>query len=1588
MHVDTVAPTHRHISCTRFSHSSPCPQARRPFLLALLGLVLWAIPSLALDHSGIIASSEIWQAADNPHVVTGNVTVNPGVILTLEPGVEVYFNAGLRMNIQGNLSAVGTPGQGILFTKNSASNWGYVYFQANGSGNLDHCTIEYSNNGINANSTGSVSVANTTLRNNTYGLYSSSANILTFSDCQVENNGNGMYVSGGSVDLASVTFSGNTNYGFQGVGVAPGLLDSGTSFSNNGTGLYVSGVPGLILNTPVSFSGHTTTGLHLVDCETPSIDNQTFTENAGTYGAMVVTDCGEFVLGAGNVIGGGGQENSWPLCVGAGAGPSAGSVIPATGNTNNHIQVIGGTSGRTATWRDFSGMDYVVTANTTISPGGQLNIEPGVAVLLNAGRRLNIQGTLSALGAPGQEILFSRNTASNWGYIYFQVAGGGTLDHCILEYSANGLYANSSGTISVTNSILRNNTYGSYSSSNNAVSFAGCQFNSNTNGIFASGGSLALGSTTFSSNTSYGCQALNLAPSLLDGNNVFDGNGTGLYVSGASGVSYTTPMVFSGNTTTGLHLTGCENPTIDNQTFSGNTGTSGAMIIADSGDFVLGAGNVIGGVGQENSWPLCLGAGAGPSAASVIPTSGNTNNSIQVVGGTSSRTFTWRHFPGLDYVLTANTTVSPGGELVIDPDVSVFLNANRRLNIQGTLTAQGAPGQEILFSRNGASNWGYIYFQVDGGGSLDHCIVEYAGNGLYGNSSGALTVTNSIIRNNTYGSYSGSANAMSFTGCQFVDNNYGIFANGGTVDLESTAFNGNTTYGFQGVSVAPTILDGNNTFDANGTGLYVSGVPGLSYTTPMVFTGHTSTGLHLTGCESPTIDNMTFTGNTGTNGAMVIADAGEFVLGPGNVIGGNGLENSWPLSLGAGAGPSAGSAIPTTGNINNDIQVVGGTSARTATWHKYAGLDYVVTTNTTVSAGGELIIQPDVNVYLDSNRRLSFQGTLTALGAPGQEILFSRLGTANWGYLYFQASGNGSLDHCIVEYSGNGIYGASSGAVSVANTVMRNNTYGSYSSSSNTLAFTGCQFTNNTYGMYASGGTIGLGSSTFSGNSNTGFRGIGVAPNLLDGNNVFDGNATGLYVSGVSGLNYATTMTFTGNTTTGLHLDGCETPILDNQVFTGNSGANGAMAITDCGEFVLGAGNAIGGVGLENSWPLSIGAGSGASASSVIPTTGNTNNDIQVIGGTSTKSATWRLFPGLNYIVNTNTTVSAGGSLIIDAGVEVYFDSNRRLTFQGNLTAQGTAGQEILFASKTGSRWGYLYFQSAGSGTLDHCRIEDANNGIYCTSSGTVALNHTRIKRGTYGVYTQNAADLQLSDCAVDSCTYGIQVNNASGVTLERCRFEGNSYGIYGNSGTFSLLHSEVVNNTDYGIYLAGSVPTFGQDAGEWNDIYGNGSGQPGRDLRNDGTDRDVKWVYWGTDDYGDVLDQTWDYRDDFDLGLLDLLPFQNATHDNPYSAVEDEMPGSELPATFALRQNAPNPFNPVTKISYDLPKPGLVSLKIYDVSGALVTTLINETIAAGKHEAIWRGTDSRGQKVSSGVYFYRLETEGFLETKQMTLLK
>jgi len=88
-------------------------------------------------------------------------------------------------------------------------------------------------------------------------------------------------------------------------------------------------------------------------------------------------------------------------------------------------------------------------------------------------------------------------------------------------------------------------------------------------------------------------------------------------------------------------------------------------------------------------------------------------------------------------------------------------------------------------------------------------------------------------------------------------------------------------------------------------------------------------------------------------------------------------------------------------------------------------------------------------------------------------------------------------------------------------------------------------------------------------------------------------------------------------------------------------------------------------------------------------------------------------------------------------------------------------------------------------------------------------------------------------------------------------------------------------------------------------------------------------------------------------------------------------------PVAFEVSQNYPNPFNPSTSIKFSLPERTHVTLKVYNLLGKEIATLVNGDFSAGRHDVQWNASD-----VASGVYMYRIQAGNFVETRRLTLIK
>ncbi|MFQ5752387.1 MAG: T9SS type A sorting domain-containing protein, partial [bacterium] len=126
-------------------------------------------------------------------------------------------------------------------------------------------------------------------------------------------------------------------------------------------------------------------------------------------------------------------------------------------------------------------------------------------------------------------------------------------------------------------------------------------------------------------------------------------------------------------------------------------------------------------------------------------------------------------------------------------------------------------------------------------------------------------------------------------------------------------------------------------------------------------------------------------------------------------------------------------------------------------------------------------------------------------------------------------------------------------------------------------------------------------------------------------------------------------------------------------------------------------------------------------------------------------------------------------------------------------------------------------------------------------------------------------------------------------------------------------------------------------------------------------------------------------YRDEKSITVLVNRTGSYSLIINKFTESENEL---EVPSEFYLQQNYPNPFNPKTTIRFGLPKSVHTIIRIINLKGQIISTLIDETLHAGEHVIEWNGTDDKNVPVASGVYLYQLQADDFIHTRKLVLVK
>ncbi len=309
---------------------------------------------------------------------------------------------------------------------------------------------------------------------------------------------------------------------------------------------------------------------------------------------------------------------------------------------------------------------------------------------------------------------------------------------------------------------------------------------------------------------------------------------------------------------------------------------------------------------------------------------------------------------------------------------------------------------------------------------------------------------------------------------------------------------------------------------------------------------------------------------------------------------------------------------------------------------------------------------------------------------------------------------------------------------------------------------------------------------------------------------------------------------------------------------------------------------------------------------------------------------------------------SFGNALLFD-GVNDYVDMGNDSTFH-----VGTAVTYEAWIKPDSSQSGYIFRKVVAfaedkqflySGNRVYFYLYDIFGGTHLISSPSIPIHQYTHVAATYEAST-GTASLYINGVFDTSKSVGNSVSNSTGNLYYGFDPVGSDpplKGIIDEARIWNIARTESEIQSTMNQTLNGNETGL---IGYWKFDEGTGTiTYDATSSHNDGTISGATWVISG------------------------VLPVEH-TIDN-------------IPEEFSLEQNYPNPFNPTTTIEYSIPQPGVVTIKIYDILGREVTTLVNEEKQKGNHVVKFNTGN-----LSSGIYFYRIQTDSFTQTKKMILLK
>ena len=344
----------------------------------------------------------------------------------------------------------------------------------------------------------------------------------------------------------------------------------------------------------------------------------------------------------------------------------------------------------------------------------------------------------------------------------------------------------------------------------------------------------------------------------------------------------------------------------------------------------------------------------------------------------------------------------------------------------------------------------------------------------------------------------------------------------------------------------------------------------------------------------------------------------------------------------------------------------------------------------------------------------------------------------------------------------------------------------------------------------------------------------------------------------------------------------------------------------------------------------------------------NANSFSVLAGGVGYKMVYTSTNSGANWISGTNNITPVG----IGSGY-IYL---RGLTFLNSVTG-------YVCGSDYGTINGVFY--------VDGIIYKTTNSGVNWFQSGRIGVDYYDIKfkdeMTGYAVWgevikTTNEGGQWGYIGGVFSTTFSISIPSSDTLFMSGERGE-----IYRsiNQGVNWVTFQTPVNDTLKNMYFIDAKT--GYAVGDSGAIVRTTNAGENWTFQNSGTTKNLKSVWFINKDTGFVVGDSGIILKTVTAGIL-----VDVNNSNEF-----------IPDKFSLHQNYPNPFNPSTTIKYELPFDGNVAIKIYDITGRMIMTLVNENKTAGKYEVIFNGDN-----FASGIYYYKIESGNFSQVRKMILIK